>query len=67
MVNTKGLDSKCTEVLLEGMFFTVLMYSSKLWCGIRSQDLRCILIDNLDGVFGLRRINKMRNLEEVRE
>src|SRR5678815_1751450 len=67
-VDVKGLSLECARVLHEGMLLPVLMYSSEtmVWKkGYRSK-VQCVQMDNLRGVLGVKRIDKIRN-EGIRE
>src|SRR5678816_2320766 len=63
LVDVKGLSLECAMVLHEGMFLPVLMYSSKtmVWNRRYRSKVQCVQMDNLRGLLGVRRIDKMRN------
>ena len=68
LVNVKELSLECARVLHEGMLLPVLLYSSETMVlnkKYRSK-VQCVQMDNLRGVLGVRRINKVRN-ELIRE
>src|SRR5678816_2452184 len=68
LVNVKGLSLECARVLHESMLLTVLLYSSEtmVWNKKYRSKVQSVLMDNLRGVQGVRRIDKMRN-ERIRE
>src|SRR5678815_3865859 len=68
LVNVKGLSLECARVLHEGMLLPVLLYSSEtmVWNKKYRSKVQCVQIDNLRGVLGVRRIDKVRN-ELIRE
>ena len=68
LVNVKGLSIECTRVLHESMLLPVLMYGSEamVWNSKYRSKVQAVQMDNLRGVLGVRRIDKMRN-ERIRE
>src|SRR5678815_40660 len=68
LVNVKGLSLECARVLHDGMLLPVLLHSSETM--VRNKKYRskvqCAQMDNLRGMLGVRRIDKMRN-EHIRE
>src|SRR5678815_2512779 len=68
LVNVKGLSLECARVLHEGMLLPVLLYSSEtmVWNKKYRSKVQCVQMDNLRGILGVRRIDKMRN-ECIRE
>src|SRR5678815_1193791 len=63
LVNVKELSLECARVLHEGMLLPVLLYSSEtmVWNKKYRSKVQCVQIDNIRGVLGVRRINKIRN------
>jgi hypothetical protein len=68
LVNAKGLSLECMKVLHESMLIPVLMYGSEsmVWKKRYRDKMQAVQMDNLRGVLGVRRIDKMRN-ERIRE
>src|SRR5678816_433561 len=68
LVNVKGLSLECARVSHEGMMLPVLLYSSEtmVWNKKYRSKVQCVQMDNLRGVLGVRRIDKIRN-ELIRE
>ena len=68
LVNAKGLDIECTRVLHEAMLVQALMYGSEVmvWEKKYRTKVQAVQMDNLRGMLGVRRIDKMRN-ERIRE
>src|SRR5678815_5117333 len=68
LVDVKGLSLECARVLHEGMLLPVLMYSSEtmVWNKRYRSKVQRVQMDNLRGVLGVKRIDKMRN-ELIRE
>jgi hypothetical protein len=68
MVNVKGLSLKCAKVLHESMLVPVLMYGSEtmVWNPKYRSKMQAVQMDNLRGVLGIRRTDKVRN-EYIRE
>src|SRR5678816_4114129 len=63
LVDVKGLSLECYRVLHEGMLLPVLMYSSEtmVWNKRYRSKSQSAQMDNLRGVLGVKRIDKMRN------
>src|SRR5678815_4290715 len=63
LVNTKGLSLEWASVLHEGMLLPMLMYSSEtmVWNKRYRSKVQCVQMDNLMGMLGVRRIDKIRN------
>ena len=68
LVNAKGLSLECMRVLHESMLIPVLMYGSEsmVWSDEYRSKMQAVQKDNLRGVLGVRRIDKMMN-EFIRE
>ena len=68
LVNAKNLSLKCTRRLHESMLVPVLMYGSEVtvWCEKNRSRIQAVQMDNLRGVLGVRKTDKMRN-EYIRE
>src|SRR5678816_2448976 len=68
LVDKKRLSFECARVLYEGKLLLVLMYNSEtiVWNKRYRTKFQCVQMDNLKGVLGVRRIDKMRN-ERIRE
>jgi hypothetical protein len=68
LVNAKSLSLECTRVLHESMLLPVLMYGSEamVWNPKYRSKVQAVQMDNLRGILGVRRIDKMRN-EHIRE
>ena len=68
LVNVKGLSLECARVLHEGMLLPVLLYGSEtmVWNKKYRSKVQCVQMDNLRGMLGVKRINKVRN-ERIRE
>ena len=68
LVDVKGLTLESARVLHEDVLLPVLMYSSEtiVWNKMYRSKVQCVQMDNLKGVLGVRRIDKMRN-ERIRE
>jgi hypothetical protein len=68
LVNVKGLSLACSRVLHESMLVPVLMYGSEtmVWNPKYRSKVQAVQMDNLRGVLGIRRTDKMRN-EYIRE
>ena len=62
-MDVKRLSLECASVLRDGKLLPVLMYSSKtmVWNKRYRSKVQCVQMDNLRGVLGVRRIDKMRN------
>src|SRR5678815_5674263 len=63
LVNVKGLSLECARVLHEGMLLPVLLYISEtmVWNKKYRCKVQCVQMDNLRGMLGVKRINKVRN------
>src|SRR5678815_5288590 len=68
LVDVKRLSLECARVLREDMLLPVVMYSSEtmVWNKRHRSKVQCVQMNNLRGVLGVRRIDKMRN-ERIRE
>jgi hypothetical protein len=68
LVNAKSLSLECTRVLHESLLLPVLMYGSEamVWNPKYRSKVQAVQMDNLRGILGVRRIDKMRN-EHIRE
>src|SRR5678815_5559529 len=68
LVDVRRLSLECARVLHESMLLPVLMYSSEtmVWNKRYRSKVQCVQMDNLRGVLGGRRIDKMRS-ERIRE
>ena len=62
LVNARGLWLECAKVLHESMLMPVLMYGSEtvIWKEERSR-IRAVQMDNLIGLLGIRRMDKVPN------
>ena len=62
LVNARDLQLECTRVLNETLFVPVLIYGSKkmLWKEERSE-VRDVQMDNLRGLLGIRRMDRVPN------
>lgn len=62
LVTAKGLNIECTRVLRESML-PLLIYSSETmaWNMMYRFKMQSVQMDNVWGVLGMLRINKMRN------
>ena len=63
MVNAKDLQIKCARVLHETLLLPVLMYGSEtmLWREKERSRMRDVQMDNLRGLFGIRRMDRIPN------
>jgi hypothetical protein len=68
LVNAKNLSLECTRRLHESMLIPVLMYGSEVmvWCQKYRSRIQAVQMDNLRGVLGVRKTDRMRN-EYIRE
>ena len=68
LVNAKSLSLECTRVLHESLLLPVLMYGSEamVWNPKYRSKVQAVQMDNLRGILGGKRIDKMRN-EHIRE
>ena len=62
LVNAKGLQLQCTRALHVPLFVNVLMYGSEaiIWKEKESSRVRSLQIDNLRGLLGIGRMDKVR-------
>ena len=58
---------KCTRVLHETLFVPILMYSSEtvIWKEKKRSSIRAVHMDNLTGLLGIRRMDKVPIDKEV--
>jgi hypothetical protein len=68
LANTKNLSLECIRRLHECMLVPVLMYGSEVtvWSQKNISRIQAVQMDNLRGILGVRKIDKMRN-EYIRE
>ena len=64
LVNARDLQLQCVIVLHEILLVPVLMYSNgiMLWKEKEKSRIRAIQMDNLRGLLGIRRMNRIPNL-----
>ena len=63
LINARDLQIKCARVLLETLLVPVLMYGSEtmLWKEKEISRIRAVQMNNLRGLLGIRRIDRVRN------
>jgi len=68
LVNEKHLDLKCVRTLHEKLLVPTLLYGSEcmLWKEKERSRIRAVQMDNLRGVLGVKRRDRMRN-ERIRD
>ena len=68
LVNERNLNMSCVNVLHEKLLVPVLMYGSEcqVWKEKERSRVRAVQMDNLRGMLGVKRIDRMRN-ERIRE
>ena len=66
--NARILQLECARVLYETLLMTALMYSNKImiWREKERSRIRAVQMDNLRGLLGIRRIDKVLNAQ-IRE
>ena len=68
LVNARDMQLECARVLYETLLVPFLMYSSEtvLWKEKERSRIRAVQIDNLRGLLGIRRIDRVQNAQ-IRE
>ena len=63
MVNARSLQLDCTRFLYESLLAPVLMYCSEtmIWGEKERSRIRAVQMDNLRGLLGIRRMDKVMN------
>ena len=63
LVNARSLQPECARVLHESLIMPILTYSNKtmIWRGKEISRIRVVQMDNLKGLLGIRRMNKVLN------
>ena len=63
LVNAFSLQLQCAKILHESLLVPVLKYGSEtmIWREKESSRIRAVQMDNLRGLFGIRRMNKVLN------
>ena len=63
LVNVRDLELECTRILHETLLVPVLMYGSEkmLWKEKERPRIRALQMDNLRGLLGIRRIDRVPN------
>ena len=61
LVNARGLQFECTSILYATMLVAVLIYGSKtmIWREKKRSRIRAVQMDNLRGLLGIRRMNRV--------
>ena len=63
LVNARGLLLECARVLHETLLVPILMYGSeKIMCKGEMSRIRAVQMDNLRGLLGIRRMDKVRSV-----
>lgn len=68
LVNAKGMSVECARVLHESMLVPTLVYGSEVmvWKEKERSRIRAVQMDNLRGMLGIKRVDKIRN-EKIKE
>ena len=67
LVNARGLQLQCSRILYRPLLRPVLMYGSEtIWKEKESSRIRALQIDNLIGLLGIRRMDKVPNARIMR-
>ena len=63
LVNTRSLQLECVRVLHESLLVPVLTYGSEtmIWKEKERSRIRAVQMENLRGLMGIRRMNKVLN------
>ena len=63
LVNARYLQRECTRVLFETLLAPVLMYDSEtmLWKEKEKSRIKAVQMDNIKGLLGIRRIDRVLN------
>ena len=63
LVNARGLQLECVKVLQETLLVSILIYGREtmLWKEKEISSIRVVHMDNLRGLLGIRRMNKVPN------
>ena len=69
LVNVRDLKLECARVLYETLLVSILMYGSEtmIWREKKRPRVRAVQMDNLRGLLGIRRLDRIPNKGGVRE
>ena len=69
LVKARDLQLKCARVLHETLFVPVLMYGSKtlVWKEKERSRIRIVQMNNLRGLLGIRRMDRVLNARTIAE